>query len=699
MKGSGKVKERIPSNTVDTQRRIHGVKVPETARDRVEKALRESEERYRDLFDSATDIMFTLSLDGVFTSLNPAFGAITGWSQSECLGKQFTPIIHPDDVSSAIEMFERALREQLAFTYELRILSKSGEYLLGEFKCTPQFHDGIVVGIFAIARDVTERKRAERALKISHRLLGIANRRTEMKPLLRESVVEIKYFTHCGAVALHILDENHRTVFDHCEGFSREFFESEAVISLYSGQRTSSGVKARPVDPILPYCTDDGSFYINGTTRFIVRVPEGDEGPVCAMCNELGYESVALLPIRIRDRAFGLLVVADHNEDMLPLEIVKILEGVMVQLGMAIERAQSDEALRESEAKYSALVEQATDGVVIMQDGICCFANNAMTTISGYAVEDLIGTPFTDILLPASKEPTDDETQEHTFVKGVIETNQVYEAKLHRKDGTTRDVEVSTGTIQYRGRSAVMGIARDITDRKQVEQMKSDFVSLVSHQLKTPVAIIRGYIENILLGLTGPLTDRTKEYLEEMREMSDRNYHLISDLLNVSRIERGVISIDVHPVTLDEIVNSAVHDYHATLQNKGVALNIEGKDDEITVLADREKTVEAISNVVNNAVKFTKDGSITVKMRADGDLGVVEVVDTGRGMPDEIVGKLFTRDQIFSGSPTPESGSGLGLYIAKEFMTLQGGNISVTSTLGKGSSFIFKIPLARNAAS
>jgi two-component system cell cycle sensor histidine kinase/response regulator CckA len=140
-----------------------------TERKRAEQALRESEERYRRLVETAPDVIYSLSEDGTITTLNPAFEKITGWSRDECLGKPFMPFVHPDDLPRAVETFQRVLRGETPASYELRILSKSGEYLVGEFISTPQMRDGKVIGELGIARDVTQRKRAEEALRESEK--------------------------------------------------------------------------------------------------------------------------------------------------------------------------------------------------------------------------------------------------------------------------------------------------------------------------------------------------------------------------------------------------------------------------------------------------------------------------------------------------------------------------------------------------
>src|SRR3989454_8043097 len=128
-------------------------------------ALRESEQRYRNLVDTARDVIYTLSLDGKVKSLNPVFETITGWSRAEWLGKEFAPIVHPDDLPRAMELYQVVLEGQVPPIFELRILSKSRAYIPGEFQVTPLVQDGQIAGLVGVARDITDRKRAEEALR------------------------------------------------------------------------------------------------------------------------------------------------------------------------------------------------------------------------------------------------------------------------------------------------------------------------------------------------------------------------------------------------------------------------------------------------------------------------------------------------------------------------------------------------------
>ncbi len=226
---------------------------------------------------------------------------------------------------------------------------------------------------------------------------------------------------------------------------------------------------------------------------------------------------------------------------------------------------------------------------------------------------------------------------------------------------------------------------------QDVEEMKLDIISVVSHQLKTPVAEINGFIENMLDGVTGELNPKQKRYLEEMRIIGWENYKLISDLLSASKIERGVVSVALEPVSTHEVVTLAIRDYEKYAGQKGLRMRLEGIEGAAMLYADREKMVEALRNLINNAIKCTDQGSVTIRATTEGDLGAIEVSDTGIGMDGETMGRLFTKARVL-GREAGRSGAGLGLYISKSFMKLQNGDITVESEPGKGSRFKLLVP-------
>ena len=665
-----------------------------------EDALRDSENQYRNLVDSAMDIILTLSEDGKVGSLNPAFEAVTGWARAELIGKEFIPLVHPDDAPLVVETHRRVLRREHLPARELRILTKTGEYIVAELELSPQVQDERVIGVLGIARDITERKRAEVLLQISHNFLQIANRHMEMVPLLEECVAQIKTFTGCSSVGVRILDNDGAIPYEAQEGFSQEFVDAENGVPIESERHMCSKVIKGLVDQRLPLFTETGSFWTNGTTRSLIRIPEAMLKENCGMCNEFGFESVALVPVRVGGRVAGLIHVADPSEDVLPLEMVEVLEQVAIQLGMVLQRVRAEDAMRESEKRYRLLAENASDVIWTMNMYLkFTYYSPAVMQLRGFTVGEAMAQTLEQTLSPASVAVAldvigEEMSLDYAELKG-RSTSRVLQLEVTRKDGSTVWTEVTMTFLRDSEGEPVeiLGVTRDITERKKIEQMKSDFVSLVSHQLKTPEGMITGYVDCMLEGLTGELTLEQREQLEEIREISQSNYRLIADLLNVSRIERGVISVQLETASLAEIVDVSLRDYREKIVSKGLVLEVEGLDDNIIVHADKMKMVQALSNLINNAIKFTSEGSISIKVQCEGGFAVVEVSDTGIGMTEDVLKDLFNKDRVLSTSPSPEESAGLGLYICKEFMALQNGDVYATSTVGKGTTFYVKVPL------
>ncbi|MFB0519206.1 MAG: response regulator [Acidobacteriota bacterium] len=199
-----------------------------------------------------------------------------------------------------------------------------------------------------LEREITERKRAENILRVSHHFLEIAYWHTDMTPLLKEFVAEIQNLTDCAAVGIRILDDEGNIPYQAYEGFNKRFYQLESPLSLRSDHCMCINVIKGTANPRLPFYSGGGSFYMNGTTRFLATVSEEEKGQTRNMCNEFGYESVALVPIRFGDGILGLIHIADPRENMVPLDMVELLEGIARQLGTAIQKVRAEEELRSS---------------------------------------------------------------------------------------------------------------------------------------------------------------------------------------------------------------------------------------------------------------------------------------------------------------------------------------------------------------
>lgn len=234
-------------------------------------------------------------------------------------------------------------------------------------------------------------------------------------------------------------------------------------------------------------------------------------------------------------------------------------------------------------------------------------------------------------------------------------------------------------------------IWRSVNVLARIDEMKSDFVSLVSHQLKTPVAQVKGYVENMLEGLTGDLNEKQRDYLNDMLKVANKNSRLIDDLLNISRIERGLLMINFEPLPFNDLMEDVLGPMRDVARQKGVRLAEGIPKLPLSVVGDPVKTREAIRNIVDNALKFTKQGGTVSISAAERPQHVeVSITDEGPGIDPNVQSELFEKNRIWSGKVVA-SGAGLGLFLSKQFIELTGGSISFKTVQGKGTTFVVKM--------
>jgi signal transduction histidine kinase len=237
---------------------------------------------------------------------------------------------------------------------------------------------------------------------------------------------------------------------------------------------------------------------------------------------------------------------------------------------------------------------------------------------------------------------------------------------------------------------------RDVTHERELDRMKSEFVSQVSHELRTPLTAIKGFTEMVRDGDAGDVNEEQQEYLTIVNANVDRLVALVNDLLDISRIESGHIELEVAPIDLTTIIDSVVATMRPLLDGKTQTLTLDLEPDLPLAIGDYDRVVQVITNLVSNAHKYTQAGGlIHVRAERAGDLVRVAVKDNGIGIPAEDVPKLFSRFFRVDTSLTREvGGTGLGLSIVKSFVESQGGTVSVDTELDHGSTFAFTLPVA-----
>ncbi|HLF29116.1 MAG TPA: GAF domain-containing protein [Anaerolineae bacterium] len=246
--------------------------------------------------------------------------------------------------------------------------------------------------------------------------------------------------------------------------------------------------------------------------------------------------------------------------------------------------------------------------------------------------------------------------------------------------------------------------ARLYEEVKRANDAKSEFVSVVSHELKTPMTSIKGYTDLVIKGAAGPLTELQQQFLNTVRTNVERMSTLVGDLLEISRIETGRLKLDIKPVSMGEVIEETLRTTQRQIEEKQQALDVTVPKDLPQVLGDRARLIQVMTNLISNAYKYTPTGGqifISAQPQLNGSPPFVmcAIKDTGVGISPEDQAKLFTKF-FRSGDPAVREvpGTGLGLSITKSLIELHGGQIWVESQLGKGTTFAFTVPVARQVA-
>ena len=245
------------------------------------------------------------------------------------------------------------------------------------------------------------------------------------------------------------------------------------------------------------------------------------------------------------------------------------------------------------------------------------------------------------------------------------------------------------------GDRVVRTYVQDVTERKQVEQMKDDFVGTVSHELRTPLSITREGISQVLDGLLGPVTERQTKILEVSRNQMDRLARIINSLLDISKLESGRVALQRTRLDLAALIRQVVASFEARAAEQGLALKVAVPEGPVEVYGDSDKLIQVFTNLVGNAMKFTPQGSITLSASpaAAGRWVECAVSDTGVGIAPENLSKVFNRFQQFGREAAgKELGTGLGLAITKGLVELHHGTIRLESRVGQGTAFLFTLP-------
>ncbi len=391
-------------------------------------------------------------------------------------------------------------------------------------------------------------------------------------------------------------------------------------------------------------------------------------------------------------------VKESENQNKAILNILEDVEG---------EKSKVENLANDLE-KFKLAVENASDLIVITDaEGVVIFGNNAVEKITGYKPEEALGKKAG--VLWKSPMPK-------SYYENLWDTIKVHkrvfisEIRNKRKSGDFYTAIVSISPVFNSNGDIIyfVAIERDITKEKEVDKAKTEFVSLASHQLRTPLSAINWYTEMLLAGDAGAINEEQKKYLEEVATGNKRMVNLVDDLLNVSRLDMGTFIIESKPINLKDLINSVLDESKSQIIKRGLVIE-DDIDENIGEFSADEKLLRMIfQNLLSNAIKYTeikgrvkiciekkKKGDEFGHKKLDEDSLVFFVEDSGMGIPiyqqDKIFQKLFRADNA---KESETEGTGLGLYVIKSIVDKAGGEIWFKSEENKGTTFYVSFPIS-----
>lgn len=366
--------------------------------------------------------------------------------------------------------------------------------------------------------------------------------------------------------------------------------------------------------------------------------------------------------------------------------------------------------LQQEQLKSGVILESITDGVMVVNTkGTVQVLNQSAAQMLGWTKEEAAKLDYRSLLKPVTENSQQQEPVIGLTLRTGKPSQQVSLLETHNSRRIFVDIIASPifeTTSNPQGETVknlvgVIAVLRDVDDQKRQEQQRSDFISTASHEMRTPVASIQGFLELALNPKVATVDEKARGYLEKARGATKHLGELFQDLLTVSQSDDGRLVNNPEVIEVGELLREIIEASKLVAEKKGLKVVLEGpensKNKSVTPLmyvnADPERLREVITNLFDNAVKYTESGMITVGASLKEQGVVIRVSDTGMGIAEEDLPHLFQKFYRTDNTATREiGGTGLGLYISRQIVELMGGKIWVESTLGAGSTFYVEIP-------
>jgi PAS domain S-box-containing protein len=680
---------RVKERTAELDETVAELQKQVQHRIEAEEALRSSALYMRGLLEASLDPLVMINEDGKITDVNRATEAATGLSRESLINTDFSDYF--TEPEKARKGYKKVLSEGQVKDYPLTIRHIRGRTTDVLYHATVYKNEaGEVQGVFAAARDVTEHNKADARARITNALLELFAQKKSRKEYLDSVVKAIHGWSGCECVGIRLTNDDGFIPFESCIGYSDEFLSLENVLCLKTDACACiRAISQTPEPQDAALLTAKGSFRSNNSLEFVKSLPEKARKRYRGNCMRFGFASLAVIPIRYRDKILGAIHLADKQENKMPAETVDFLENMAMLIGEAVHRFDIETGMRESEQRYRQLVELSPDGIGLERDDKIVFINTAGAKLLGCdRPEELVGKNIFDFVHPDFKRRTH-RLLEYMRRKG--KAMPLRQDKFVRANGTSLDVEVAATPLIYQNRPATQIVFRDITeqklaqerilaDQKQLRQLTAELVLAEERE--------RHAIATAMHDSIGPILAFTKRELGTLRKTAPSKIaeSLESISLNISEVvtQTRTLTFDLSPPTLYTLgFEIAVGELTERFCKEHKLEHSFNNTDEPKPLADHVKVLlyRSIRELLINITKHAKAEFVKVAIsRVDNDIQVT-VEDDGKGLDVSALSGWAIRPK------------GLGLFSVRERLTHIGGRFEIESKRGKGTRATLTAPL------
>ncbi|GAC1565067.1 MAG: hypothetical protein NVS2B2_34440 [Ktedonobacteraceae bacterium] len=655
---------------------------------------------FRALIEHSSDAIALLSTEGIFLYVSASVSNVLGYTSEELLGRNGFEYVPQENFAYVAEQFADVVHVPgKTKTVEHQFVHKSGAIIWVESTVTNLLHESDIAAIVSNFRNITQHKELEQRQRVLN----------ESSTLLVSSLdhqITLKEITQLLVPSLA----------DYCR------------IALLDDQQQIKEITANHIDPdkialvqALYEQYKDRASTTHGLQR-LLQMSEPELIPIVSesvleavrenvellkVVKALGLKSYMGVPLRARGKTIGAITfssVQPHRSytqvdlvfaQELARRIALVLDNARLYQEAQEEIAERklvEAQLRQSEERYRLIVEHSSDVITLVdKQGTFHYVSPASRQVLGYAPEELLDVNAFDFVHP------DDLALTYTEMEKAAEgTLAQVTYRFRHKDGHWIILE-TTGTALFdeNGRASMMVFtSHDVTERIEAEQRKDAFISMASHELKTPVTSLKGFTNILHRRFRKQEDEQALVFLEKIDRQVNKLTKLINDLLDVSKIQTGKLTYQEEHVELVALVQEIIENVQGTTQTH--TLHLEGAS-EVQVLCDKDRLGQVLINLLTNAIKYSPHAEhVVVRVAQDPEHAMVSVQDFGIGISPAHQEKIF--EQFYQVTDPEEKtypGLGIGLYISSEIVKRHGGRLWVESRKGAGSTFHVTLPLAK----